>query len=172
MVDVEPIRESSGRSEHPQYRRLLWFYGALVAIHVLSGLPAEQPLVLSDELGYLGNARYIAGVSHLPEMEGAQLYHFGYSIFLVPMFWVFADPIWTYKAAIVVNALLASLLIVPLFSVVARLIGAPSRTARWVAFTCCLYPPMVFHSSIVWSENLYTPLYASAMALFGRFLQS
>ena len=30
---------------------------ALVAVHLLMGMPMEQPIILADELGYLGNAR-------------------------------------------------------------------------------------------------------------------
>ena len=41
----------------------------LVLVHWLSGLGTEQPLVLADEVGYLGNARYLSGVAHLPDMR-------------------------------------------------------------------------------------------------------
>ena len=172
MVDVEPIRDSEDRLEHPRCDHLWWFYAALVAIHLLSGLVAQQPRVLADELGYLGNARFIAGVAHLPDMGGTQLYHFGYSLFLLPAFWFFADPVSTYKAALAINALLASSLIFPLTFALTVLGRVSGRTSVWIAFACCLYPPLVFHSSIAWSENAYIPLYAIAMVLFGRFLGS
>ena len=77
----------------------------------LDGLWAQQNFVGkdwpfgADELGYLGNARYIAGTSHLPDMQGTQLYHFGYSLFLLPAFWLFSDPVSTYRAVVVINAL-------------------------------------------------------------------
>ena len=32
-------------------------------IHLLSGIGSQQPIILADELGYLGNARYLAGVA-------------------------------------------------------------------------------------------------------------
>ena len=69
----------------------------------------------------------------------------------VPAFWVFSDPVSTYKAAIAINALLASSVIVPLFFILTSLFRVPDRSARWIAFTCCLYPPLVFHSSFAWS---------------------
>jgi len=171
-VTVATLGESGDHLEFRRPGRVLGFYLALVAIHLLSGLVAQQPIVLADELGYLGNARYIAGVAHLPDMQNTQLYHFGYSLFLLPAFWFIADPVATYKAAIAINALLASSLIAPLYFALTALGRVPGRTAVWIAFTCCLYPPLIFHSSIAWSENAYIPLYAFVMTLFGRFLGS
>jgi hypothetical protein len=166
-----PEDASEGRRAR-QSGRLLWWYLGLVLIHLLLGLPAQQPTVLSDELGYLGNARYLAGTAHLPNMEGTQLYHFGYSLVLLPAFWLFSNPVSTYQAVIAVNAFLASSLIVPLFFLLTGPLRVPARSARWIAFTCCLYPPLIFHSWIAWSENAYIPLYAAGLVLFGRFLGS
>ena len=145
-------------------------YLALVLVHLLSGLAMEQPLVLADEVGYLGNARYLSGTAHLPDMRGTGFYHFGYSLFLVPLFWLFAEPVAVYKAAIVVNALLIGGLFFPLRFVLARVVRLPPRAAGWIAFACCLYPPLLLNSSLAWSENAFVPAYALAVALFARFL--
>ena len=172
MGAVATLGKSGDHFEFRRSGRVLKFYLVLVAIHLLSCLVVQQPTVLADELGYLGNARYIAGVAHLPDMEGTQLYHFGYSLFLLPAFWFFADPVSTYKAAIATNALLASSLIFPLTFALTAWGRVSGRTAVWIAFACCLYPPLIFHSSIAWTENAYIPLYAIALVLFGRFLGS
>ena len=67
-------------------------YLLLVVIHLVSGMPMEQPLILADEVGYLGNARYLSGMAHLPNMQKSQFYHFGYSLFLLPAFSPWDSP--------------------------------------------------------------------------------
>ena len=52
-------------------------YLVLVFLHLLSGIQMEQPLVLADEVGYLGNARYLAGTAPMPNMQTTRFYHFG-----------------------------------------------------------------------------------------------
>ena len=151
---------------------LLLPYLALVAIHLLSGMQMEQPIVLADEVGYLGNARYLSGTAHLPDMRNSQFYHFGYSLMLLPAFWLFAEPVAIYKAAVTINALLASALYFPLLFILTSFMEVPRSTARWIAFACCLYPSAILYSSFAWSENAFIPFYALAAALFGKYLAS
>ncbi len=149
---------------------LLLPYLALVLIHLVSGLRMEQPLILADEVGYLGNARYLSGAAHLPDMRGTGFYHFGYSLFLFPAFWLFAEPLSIYKAAMVINALLISALYFPLRFLLTSVTQVRAGPARWIAFACCLYPSLVLYSNFAWSENAFLPFYAAAAALFGRYL--
>jgi hypothetical protein len=142
----------------------------VVAVHVLSGLDMEQPIILADELGYLGNARYLSGVGHLPEMQGCQFYHFGYSLFLVPAFWLFSDPVVVYKATTVINSLLVGALVGPLFLLLTATLRVPGQTARWVACACCLYPSLILYSSLAWSESAFVLFAALATALCARYL--
>ena len=168
------LPEGSAPSSN-EYRRMGGFllpFAVLVVIHVVSGMQMEQPIIMADEIGYLGNARYLAGTAHLPDMWKSQFYHFGYSLLLIPAFWLFADPISSYKAALAINALLMSALYFPLYSILASFLEVPRSTARWIAFACCLYPPLILHSNFTWSENAFVPFYALAVALFGRYLGS
>jgi hypothetical protein len=151
---------------------LLLPFLVLAFIHVVTGLPMEQPIILADEVGYLGNARYLSGTAHLPDMRGCQFYHFGYSLILLPAFWLFSDPVSTYKAAIAANALLMSALYFPLYWILRSFVDVPRSTARGIAFTCCLYPPLILYSNFAWSENAFIPFYALALALFGQYLHS
>ena len=168
------LPEGSAPSSN-EYRRMGGFllpFAVLVVIHVVSGMQMEQPIIMADEIGYLGNARYLAGTAHLPDMWKSQFYHFGYSLFLIPAFWLFADPISSYKAALAINALLMSALYFPLYWILASFLDVPRSTARWIAFACCLYPPLILYSNFTWSENAFVPFYALAVALFGRYLGS
>jgi len=163
---------SPGRERRRRVLTLLLPYLALVVLHMLSGLQVEQPIILADELGYLGNARYLAGAAPLPDMRQTQFYHFGYSLLLLPAFWVFSDPLSIYKAVIVLNALLASALYFPLYLVLASFLEVPRSTARWIAFTCSLYPSLLLYSDLAWSENAFIPFYAVSVALFGKLIVS
>jgi hypothetical protein len=145
---------------------------ALVFLHLLSGLQMEQPLVLADELGYLGNARYLAGASHLPVMRDSQFYHFGYSLILMPAFWLLTDPVSIYRAAMVINALLMSALFFPVYSILSSFLEVPKRTAIWISFACSLYPSLMLYSNFAWAENAFIPFYALTVALVGRYLRS
>jgi hypothetical protein len=144
----------------------------LVSVHWLSGLQLEQPIIFADEMGYLGNARYLAGAAHLPDMQDAQFYHFGYSLLLLPAFWLFSDPASIYKAALAINALLMSALYIPLYSILTGVLEVPRQVAVWIALTCCLYPSLILYSNIAWSENAFVPFYALSVVLFGRYLRS
>ena len=175
MSQPGTVRPSPAGSPSDGLRRwagLLLPFAALVAIHVLSGLPMEQPIIMADEVGYLGNARYLSGTAHLPDMWRSHFYHFGYSLFLLPAFWLFSNPLVTYKAVIAINALLMSALYFPLCSILGSFLDVPRGTARWIAFTCCLYPPLILYSDFAWSENAFVPAYALTIALFGRYLAS
>src|SRR5690349_978985 len=97
---------TSHPSKKGQRRWLALFvapYLALVAVHVLLSWETWQPTVFMDELGYLGNARYLAGAGCLPNLQGFTFYHFGYSLLIAPGFWVSADPLLAFKAAVVIN---------------------------------------------------------------------
>ena len=153
-------------------RILLLPYLALVFIHLLSGMQMEQPFVLADELGYLGNARYIAGTAHMPDMEGTQFYHFGYSLLLVPAFLLLSEPVSTYKAAIIINALLIGSLYFSLYYILTAFLDASKKSAAWIAFACCLYPPFLLFTNFAWSETAFVAFYALAIALFGKYLRS
>lgn len=151
-------------------KALLFFL--LVVIHLISILPMEQPMIMADELGYLGNARSLAGQAHLPDLAGARFYHFGYSLLLVPAFWLFANPLTAYKAALVINALLMSSLFLALCGLVESLGWVSKRAAIWIAFTCSLYPPIVLYSDFAWAENAFIPAYALTLLLLARYLRS
>ena len=70
----------------------------------------EQPLRMSDEAVFLANALYLSGSAPMPTLHGAHYSAFGYSLFLVPAFWVFDHPHAIYFASLVISALLMSTL--------------------------------------------------------------
>ena len=153
-------------------RTHLLLYLALVILHLLMGMQMEQPLIFSDELGYLGNARYLAGTARLPDMEDSQFYHFGYSLLLLPAFWLLTAPLLAYKGAIVINCLLISSLYFPLYFILNSLLQAERKTAIRIAFACSLYPSYLLFSNFAWAESAFVLAYATTLALFGLYLRT
>ncbi len=145
-------------------------FAALVVLHLLSSAQRQQPIIMADEVGYLGIARYLSGTAPLPDMAGSRFYHFGYSLLLLPAFWLFTDPVSSYKAALAINALLMSALYFPLCSILESSGGVSRPMVRWIAFTCALYPPLLLYSSFAWSENAFVLFFALTVAVFGRYL--
>jgi hypothetical protein len=165
---------TSGQSNPHSWRigAFLLPYLLLVFIHMLSNMQMEQPIIMADEVGYLGNARYLSGVAHLPNMQKSQFYHFGYSLIILPAFWLFTEPISVYRVVLAINALLISTLYFPLVLILESFLEVPKTTARWIAFTVCLYPSLVLYSNFAWSENAFIPFYAVVVAFFGKWLVS
>jgi hypothetical protein len=145
-------------------------YVLLVTIHVACGWPFQQPRIFADELGYLGHARYLSGTGVFPNMGATTYYHFGYALFLLPAFWLFDDPYQTYRAIVVTNSFLISLLYFPLRYVLHGAVGAPRNLASAIAFVTCLYPAFLLQSNYAWAENALIPGYAALVAAFWTLL--
>ena len=143
-------------------------YVALVLLHVLLSLGMQYPNIW-DEFGYLGRARYLAGVAHIP--HDISRYHFGYSLFLLPSFWIFSDTYYIYKAVLITNSLLMSALYFPIYYILHTLMNNDKRLSAAISIACCLYPAFVLQSNLAWSENAFIPFYAFFIASFGAFIK-
>ena len=130
----------------------------------------ELPLVVADESVYLAHARYFSGSAPMPTLHGASFFAFGYSLFLVPAFWLFDSPYSIYTASLVVSALLMSTLYFSLYYVLASLLNISSRLAMLAAFITCLYPPLLLRANFAWAENAYVPGFMLLTALFGALV--
>src|SRR4030066_913635 len=80
--------------------RMKWFviFGAPLIYFMLS-LPFTGPAYLSDEIGYLAKAAFLAGYS----VDGTSPYHGGYSILLAPLFVLFSESGSIWKGAMFLN---------------------------------------------------------------------
>ena len=117
----------------------LWhalFFGLLLLIQVSLALFREQPLRMSDEAVFLANALYLSGSGPMPTLHGAHYSAFGYSLFLVPAYWIFDHPNTIYTACLIISAFLLSTLYFGLYYVLKSLLGTPSRPA---ASSCVPY---------------------------------
>lgn len=131
----------------------------------------ELPLVVADESVYLAHARYLSGAAHMPALHGAILFSFGYSLFLIPAFWLFDDPYSIYTASLAISALLNCTVYLSLYYVLASLLQVPSRLAIPVSLITCLFPPLFLRSNFAWAENAYVAGFMLLIALFGALLR-
>lgn len=146
-------------------------YLGLVLVHIMMGWPMAQPHLFADELGYLGHARYIAGTGRMPDMGTTTYYHFGYSLFLIPAFRLFPDPEHTYRAVVVTNAFLISLLYFAIYFLLRTGFDTRRFAASCIALVTCLYPAFLLQSNLAWSENAFIPAYGGAVAALYGYLK-
>jgi hypothetical protein len=143
-------------------------YVGSVVLRLLLSADVQGPSLSDDEIAFLSNARVVAGVGAIPlEPTFVPTKYLGYSLFLVPLYWLGLSPAGLYSAALVVNALLASMVVFLSYWAARRIFAAERPRALAVAATAGLYPASLLNSSFAWSENLLLPLIlAAAIAAF------
>lgn len=122
--------------------------------------------VLNDEFGYWSNAAIMADINWKPLMAETPYYSFGYSILLVPLFFMFKDYAILYKSAIVLNVLLLAASYFCAKYIVSNLINVKSEMMRFsLSIISVLTGAVIFQSQIGWSETLITFLMWASIAL-------
>lgn len=85
------------------------------------------PNILADEFGYIANAAYFSGLEWSDCIQKAITYYsFGYSILLIPFIKIYEYGDDVYKAAVLLNALLASIAIPFYYAILRRIIDKDS----------------------------------------------
>jgi hypothetical protein len=152
-------------------RRVLLGTTALVAVRLLLSAWRPGPVVLVDEVGYLTNARVLAG--GVPaDLLDTPFYHGGYSLLLAPLIALVDDPVAAYRLALGLNALLAAALFPLLYLLLTDAVGVPPRRAFWPALAAAAYPALTPTAGTAMSENLLFPLTAAWLLAFAKLLQA
>ncbi len=142
--------------------RLLVFVAALAVfvICAVSGWARTLPVIAPDEPGFISQAQLLAGVPAV-NMGSEPYYHFGYSLLLVPVWWITQDPLAAYKGMMVINAALAALL-VPLLVGISSALGFRRSPALVLAATLlALWPSSFLVSHFAWSDALFRVVFAA-----------
>ncbi|MEO6317305.1 MAG: hypothetical protein ABIP36_00840 [Acidimicrobiales bacterium] len=124
----------------------------------------------NDQYGYLGNARWLSGDPRhhlLPQMA---YYGFGYSLLLVPAFWLFDGPGPITHAVLAVNAVLGAALFPLLYLFCRHTLRHAPRHALLAAGVGALSPAALFNPSLALAENLILPLTAATVLSFWLFV--
>lgn len=137
--------------------RLIAGTSVLFAARLLLSLTRTGPVLVADEIGYLDNARALAG-GVAGQLEIAPFYRGGYSLLLAPIVDLGASPSFTYHLILVLNALLAASVLPLLYLLLARFGGIEPRLAFWAALVGSVYPALTVLSQVAMSENALFPL--------------
>jgi hypothetical protein len=139
---------------------LFVFYVVQVGIRLFLSRIMEVPTLYHDGMGYLGNARVLAGLDGPQFAPGTVFVHFGYSLLLAPLYWLLAEPLEVFHWALRVNAVVASALVFVLYALARSLFGLGRAAALWSAALASVYPALLLHSNFVWTENVLPLLFA------------
>ncbi len=142
----------------------LWLFaiaGLSVLLRIMLLSEVQGPWVFMDELGYQKLAQSLGQTGHLALFgkQGLSLSPL-YSMVLAPIYALGASAPTAYEWIKIVNAVLMSLSIVPIY-MVARFV-LPRRSSLVVTGVSAL-APLMYYSALVMSENLAYPLFLASV---------
>ena len=169
---MEIIKNKFNYLKSSKWLYIIWPYLLLLFVHIIFVANAQQPWIMYDEFIQLGHARYLAGGEPWMFLSETPYAHFGYTLFLVPIFWFFSDPVFIYKAMLIINAVLASALYFPIYYILKNLFTLKKKIITSIAIITCLYPAFVVQSIIVWQDAVIFTFYTTSVALLLYFLKT
>lgn len=147
---------------------------AVTALHAVVGswvaMLTPGPLLVSDDLAYLGMARTLAGQGAAP-LADQPPYGVLYPALLAPGWALGLDESSMLIWARVLNGLLGAALVPVLYFVVRRLTGATCRWSLVAAVVGASLPAQMSTASIVWTERLLPLLVALSVLCLIRFVE-
>jgi hypothetical protein len=149
--------------------RLLAGTLALFAARLVLSLIRTGPVLVADEVGYLTNARVIAG-GLAGQLEQAPFYRGGYSLLIAPLIELGGSPTFTYHLVLVLNAALAAAVFPLLYLLLTRFAGVRPELAIWAALAGAVYPALTVLSQAAMSENALFPLVCVWLIAFAGLL--
>jgi len=127
---------------------------ALLALHAVVLWPVHG-FVVSDAVGYLANARWLAHRAHGTWEGPSSFYHPGWSLLVAPLYVVTSVPRHVQLGAIAINALLAALVLPASYALGRRVFGLGVVTAWAAAVLAATYPAVVLLAGYEWGEALW-----------------
>lgn len=125
-----------------------------VAVHAGLAVHMRTPVIHADEYGYLMGAHYMARGG----LATAKPFSPGYSVLIIPLWWVSDSAATVYRWTLEINALLAGLTTFLLFRLARRLLpGAGSMAWAGAAVVVSAYPALMLWSDLAVPENLLVP---------------
>jgi len=143
----------------------------LFAARALLSLIRSGPVLVADEMGYLGNARALVGGVDA-QMQLAPFYRGGYSLLIAPLLELSPSPTTQYHLVLLLNAALAASVLPLLYLLLSRFAGVPPRVALWASLAGAVYPAVTALSQVAMSENALFPLVCVWLICFAGLLES
>ena len=142
----------------------------LLVFRLALSLVRSGPLLVADEVGYLINARVLAGGT--PGQMGTEFFRGGYSLLLAPLLAIDGNPVTSYRLVLALNAVLAASLAPLLYLLLTRCFRCSPGAAVWPALAAAVYPTVTVFSQVALSENLLLPLTVVWLICFGKLLDA
>ena len=142
---------------------------ALFLFRLILSLIRAGPVLVADEIGYLTNARVLAG-EVAGQLEQAPFYRGGYSLLIAPLVELSSDPTVVYHLVLGLNAALAASVFPLLYLLLKRFGGVRPEVAIWAALAGALYPALTVLSQVAMSENALFPLVCVWLIAFAGLL--
>lgn len=115
----------------------------------------DQIIVINDEFGYWANAAQISGKKWDFLLSMTPFYSYGYSILLVPLFWLIKIPSKMYAVAIIGNVIVLLVSFGGSMYIIKHLFPKFTFVQRWfIALLTTLYVNNLMQSQSAWTENL------------------
>jgi hypothetical protein len=128
----------------------------LAAIHYWLADPGQGPRIFADEIGYLANARFLAGGAKI-DMSNTAFYSGGFSLILTPLNWALLNhPARLYQSIILGQAMLAGVSMLLMAQLCRWILGISKGWSLVVAFAAGLYPAFVANTGFTWAESMLT----------------
>ena len=124
-----------------------------VVVNSLLAMYMELPSVHPDEIGVASIAAFYSGHDWSGLMSGIG-YYYGYiqALLYTPLFLIFENPYALYKAMLVMNGVIISIIPLIAYNIASRL-GIESVRKKTVTALCCgFYITYVCHSKFIWNE--------------------
>lgn len=124
------------------------------------------PVVIHDEFGYLANAAFMAGKDWSGITPMSPYYSYGYSLLLVPLFWLDLAPEIIYKMIILINIFFYLFSYWLSFICFRKVFG--STNSNKIALFCSIvmfYGAYIFNSHVAWAEAFIYLLFWIALYL-------
>lgn len=140
----------------------------LVALaHVYVAWGSTAPVFYTDEVGYIANAQLMAGIGE-PRDFSASPYYIGWSVLLIPLWWITQDPQQVYIGSVALSVVCGIAIVVPL-TWIARRIGMSTSWSIVAASAVSVAPSRLVMSNFGLAENFIALLVACAVVAAFRF---
>lgn len=137
----------------------------LVGIHLVLSAPMRVPIIHPDELGYLENARFLAHGGLRSETE----YYPGFSLLLVPLWWLSRSPSLIYRHALELEAVLGGLGAWLSWRLTPHLTpGLVGWRRLAVVALVAIYPPFLLYGNFALAETAFVCVFAIVVLATAR----
>lgn len=146
---------------------------ALIFLTVCAALgKLYAPTIMPDEMGYWCAGAFFSGNLWTDVMQTSPYYSFGYGLILAPLFWLFEDPVWMFRTAIILNAAFLSGAFLLAQSMARSLFPRHSSALRRLVCLCLtLYSYQVYNAQGTQPDAVIVFFYWLLVWLLLRYLR-